>query len=80
MKIKLENTTQRILMLHLKGGRIVAIPPRAEAPEGVTIEMSDAQKPAFDVALASPAVLAWVHAGELLVTLETPEPSEPAAT
>lgn len=62
--IKIENKSARILMIGLGGGVCVSVPP---SEGGIEVSFDDAEQEQFDKAVATPAVKAWIEAGELVV-------------
>lgn len=74
--MQLENKTARILHIGLTGGKALAIPPMETG--GIIVEMSDPEKAAFDIAVASEEVQSWITGGALIVT-EIADPPPPEA-
>lgn len=73
---KFENKSARILHIGVGEGQTLAIPP---TEGGVTIEVQDADKPAFQANIQTPAVQAWINDGQLTITEveEAPPPDPP---
>ena len=70
--VKLENKSARILHISLGGGRNVPVPPSEKGP--MTVKLSDSEKEAFDINVATETVQEWITAGDLVITDAEPEP------
>lgn len=73
--VKLENKTARILHISLGGGRNVAIPPTVG---GIKVKMSDSEKEAFDLNVATETVQEWISSDALVITEVEAEPEADA--
>jgi hypothetical protein len=63
--LRLENKTARILHISTGGGATLAIPP---VEGGITVQMSDSEKAAFDANVATDEVQSWITGGVLVIT------------
>lgn len=71
--VKLRNNTAHLTHLSLRDGAFLTLPPTVG--DAVAIALTAAEKIAFDRTWDSPAVKAWVAAGD--VVLETADDSAP---
>jgi hypothetical protein len=72
--LQLENKTARILHISMGDGATITIPP---TEGGIVVELSDAEKAAFDANVATEEVQEWITGGVLVITEKVPEPPPP---
>jgi hypothetical protein len=66
--VRLQNKSGHLKSIALAGGAVITVPPTEEGSPGIEVRFDSAEeRTGFDKALTTPAIKAWLEAGELVV-------------